>query len=153
MDIQASCSFPCRFRWVYCQIDYLRRCLPARVRRALDGLPETLDGTYDRVLRDIHKEKWEFAHRLFQCVAVAVRPLRIEELAEILSFDFEAGPIPKFHEDWRFEDPIDAVLSSTSSLLTIVEYGSRFRVIEFSHFSVKEFLTSARLAETDDMIC
>src|SRR6266478_1933244 len=152
MDIQASCSFPCRFRWVYCQIDYLRRCLPARIRHALDELPETLDGTYDRALRDIHKENWELAHRLFQCVAVAVRPLRVEELAEILSFDFEAGPIPKFHEDWRLEDPIDAVLSTTSSLLAIVDdRGSR--VIQFSHFSVKEFLTSARLAEANDIIC
>ncbi len=104
------------------------------------------------MLRDIHKENWEFAYRLLQCVAVAVRPLSVEELAEILSFDFKAGPIPKFHEDWRFEDPIDAVLSSTSSLLAIVD-GWRSRVIEFSHFSVKEFLTSARLAETNDMIC
>ena len=83
---------------------------------------------------------------------MAVRPLRVEELAEILSFDFKAGPIPKFHEDWRLEDPIDAVLSTTSSLLAIVDdWGSR--VIQFSHFSVKEFLTSSRLAETDDIIC
>jgi len=111
-------------------------------------------------LRDIHKENWEFAHRLFQCVAVAVRPLRVEELADILSFDFETEPIPKFHEDWRFEDPIDAVLSTTSSLLAIVDdYGYYYddnlgsRVIQFSHFSVKEFLTSARLAETNDIIC
>ncbi len=144
--------FPCRFRWVYCQIDYLRHCHPGRIRHVLDELPETLDGTYDRALRDIHKEKWEFAHRLLQCVAVAVRPLRVEELAEILSFDFEAGPIPKFHEDWRLGDPIDAVLSTTSSLLAIVDdRGSR--VIQYSHFSVKEFLTSARLAETNDTIC
>ncbi len=83
---------------------------------------------------------------------MAFRPLRVEELAEILSFDFEAGPIPEFHGDWRFEDPIDVVLSTTSSLLAIVDdRGSR--VIQFSHFSVKEFLTSARLAEANDIIC
>ena len=103
-------------------------------------------------MRDIDEANWEFAHCLLQCVAVAFRPLRVEELADMLSFDFKTGPIPRFHEGWRLGDPIDAVLSTTSSLLTIVDDpGSP--VIQFSHFSVKEFLTSPRLAETNDIIC
>ena len=133
---------------MYCQIDYLRRCLPPRVRHALDELPETLDGTYDRALREIDKANWEISYRLLQCVAVASRPLCVEELAEILSFDFKTGPVPKFNEGWRSGDPVDAVLSTTSSLLAIVDSrGSR--VIQFSHFSVKEYLTAPRLAETN----
>jgi hypothetical protein len=80
---------------------------------------------------------------------VAFRPLRVAELAEILLFDFSTGSIPKFREGWRPGDPVEAVLSTTCSLLAIVEdQGSR--VIQFSHFSVKEFLTSSRLAETSD---
>ena len=103
-------------------------------------------------MRDIDEANWEFAHRLLQCVAVAYRPLCVEELADILSFDFKTGPIPGFYESWRLGDPIDAVLSTTSSLLAIVDdWGSP--VIQFSHFSVKEFLTSIRLAETNDIIC
>jgi len=86
---------------VYCQLVNICGCIPARIRHALVGLPETLDGTYERTLREINKEDWEFAHRLLQFVAVAVRPLRVEELAELLAFDFKAGSIPKFHEDWR----------------------------------------------------
>jgi ankyrin repeat protein len=114
-------------------------------------LPETLDETYQRTLREINKADWEFTHRLFQFVVVASRPLRAEELAELLAFDFEAGPIPKFHEDLRLEDPVNAVLSACSSLLAVVDVeGSP--VIQFSHFSVKEFLTSARLAEARDDI-
>ena len=140
-----------RFRWVYCQIVYLRLCLPGRIRHALDELPETLDETYEIALRNINKANWEFAFRLLQCVAVAFRPLRVSELAEILSFDFKTGPIPKFDEDLRLEDPVEAVLSTTPSLLTIVDVeGSP--VIQFSHFSVKEYLTSDRLAETNDII-
>ena len=136
---------------MYCQIDYLRRCLPGRIQRALDELPETLDATYDRALQDIDKANWEFAHRLLQCVAVAFRPLDVKELAEILSFDFKTGQIPKFREGWRLGDPVEAVLSTTSSLLAIVEdRGSR--VIQFSHFSVKEYLTAPRLAKTNDII-
>jgi ankyrin repeat protein len=141
----------CRFRWVYCQIVYLRLCLPGRIRHALDELPETLDETYEIALRNINKANWEFAHRLLQCVSAAFRPLRVAELAEILSFDFKTGPIPKFHEDLRLEDPVEAVLSTTSSLLAIVDVeGSP--VIQFSHFSVKEYLTSDRLAGTNDIL-
>ena len=138
---------------MYCQVVYICGCIPARIRHALADLPETLDETYQRTLREINKADWEFAHRLFQFVAVASRPLRVEELAELLAFDFKAGPIPKFHEDWRLEDPVDAVLSTCSSLLAIVDGGYPFgKVIQFSHFSVKEFLTSARLAEASDII-
>ena len=144
--------FICRFRWVYCQIVYLRLCLPGRIRHALNELPETLDETYERVLRDINKANWEFAYRLLQCVAVAVRPFRVAELAEVLSFDFKTGSIPKFHEGWCSGDPVDAVLSTTPSLLSIVDADGS-PVIQFSHYSVKEFLTSSRLAETHDIIC
>jgi len=88
-----------RFCWVYCQLDYLGDYHPGRILHALDELPETLDGTYERTLREIKSTNWEFARRLFLCVAVASRPLRAEGLAEFLAFDFEAGPIPEFRED------------------------------------------------------
>src|SRR6266850_1584778 len=65
---------------------------------------------------DLGEANWELAHRLLQCVAVASRPLRIEELADFLGFDFAAGPIPGVHDGWLLEDPIDAVLSTTSQL-------------------------------------
>lgn len=142
---------------MYCQVAYLCDCLPGRIRQALVELPETLDGTYERTLREIKKVNWDFAHRLLQCVAVAVRPLLVEELADILAFDFETRPIPRFHEGWRLNDPIDAVLSTCPSLFVLVDafnfrfcLGSKF--IQFSHYSVKEYLTSARLAESNDNI-
>jgi hypothetical protein len=55
------------------------------------------------------------------------------------------GGIPKLNEDWRREDQEHAVLSTYSSLITVVRDGCS-RVVQFSHFSVKEFLTSDRLA-------
>ena len=82
---------------------------------------------------------------------MASRPLRVEELAEFLALDFKAGRIPEFHEDRRLEDPANQLLSTCSSLLSIVDVEG-FRVIQFSHSSVKDFLTSTRLAETDDKI-
>jgi len=44
---------------------------------------------------------------------------------------------------WRWEDEEHALLSSCSSLITISGSGYS-RVVQFSHFSVKEYLTSAR---------
>ena len=125
-------------------MDYLRPCLPGRIRRALEELPETLDGTYERTLEDIDEANWEYAHRIFQCITVASRPLTVEELAGILAFDFEAGEIPKLVTDWLLEDPDEALLSTCSSLIAVVG-DDRHRVIQFSHFSVQEFLTSSRL--------
>jgi ankyrin repeat protein len=77
---------------------------------------------------------------------VASRPLRVEELAEFLAFDFKAEQIPTFREDWRLEDPVEAVLSTCSTLFSIVNV-KKSQVIQFSHFSVKEFLTSVRFGE------
>ena len=74
----------CRFRWVFCQLDTLRRCMPSSIRRALNELPISLDDMYERMLQGIPKEKFEHASRLFQCMVAAVRPLRVEELAELL---------------------------------------------------------------------
>jgi len=136
---------------VTCQLQYLRHRLRQRIRRALDELPDTLDETYDRTLEEIGKQNWEYAHRLFQCVAAAARPLRVEELAEFLAFDFDTDSTPTLREDWREEDPVHAVRSTCSSLLAIVDVkGSS--VIQFAHFSVKEYLTSKRLAESKETI-
>jgi hypothetical protein len=97
-------------------------------------------------LREIKDTKWEFARRLLQGVSVAFRPLRAEELAEIFAFDFEAGQIPKFREDWRPENTVETVLSTCSTMISLVTYGES-QAIQFAHFSVKEFLTSAPLAQ------
>jgi ankyrin repeat protein len=135
-----------RFRWVFCQLETLRHCLPPSVRHTLDELPESLDETYERVLKEIKKPNRIHAHRLLQCLVVAIRPLSVEELAEILAVDFDdAEGIPKLKPNWRWADEEQALLTSCSSLITIVEtYSSR--VVQFSHFSVKEFLTSERCA-------
>jgi hypothetical protein len=133
---------------VYCQLEALRHCLPPSLRGILEELPDTLDETYERVLKEINKANREHARRLLQCLTVAFRPLRVEELAEVLAIDFAApahGGVPQLYPNWRWTDRHQAVLSTCSSLITIVDDGD-YQVVQFSHFSVKEFLTSDRLA-------
>ena len=135
---------------MYCQLEALRHCLPPSVRGILEALPDTLDETYERVLKEINKANREHARRLLQCLTVALRPLRVEELAEVLAIDFEAlshGGIPQLNPNWRWADHHQAVMSTCSSLIAIVNDGDS-QVVQFSHFSVKEYLTSDRLARS-----
>jgi len=82
---------------------------------------------------------------------VASHPLRVEEITDFLAFDFEEGPLPEFREDWRPDGPVEAILSTCCSLLAVVDVDGS-RIIQFSHFLVKEFLTSTRLVEAEDTV-
>jgi hypothetical protein len=101
-------------------------------------------------LQEIQELHQEFTQMIFQCVAVASHPLQVKELAEVFTFDFEAGAIPEFREDWCEDDLVYAVLSACSSLLAIVDVEDT-QMIQFSHFSVKEFLTSERFPKANDI--
>ena len=131
---------------MFCQLEVLRHCFPPSVRRILKELPDSLDETYERILKEIRKPNQGHAYRLLQCLVSAARPLRVEELAEVLTFDFNSDGIPKLNLEWRWEDQEEAVLSACSSLVIIVKDGDS-RIVQFSHFSVKEFLAANRLAE------
>ena len=101
------------------------------------------------MLREIKKPNRDHALRVLQCLVAAIRPLRVEELAEVLAIDFDdAEGVPKLEPNWRWEDKEQALLSSCSSLIAVVGTGDS-RVVQFSHFSVKEYLTSARLATSN----
>jgi ankyrin repeat protein len=167
-------------------LEVLRDCLPSSVLRTLRELPESLDETYERILKEIKKPNRDLAGRVLQCLVVATRPLRVAELAEVLAVDFDdAEGIPRLKPDWRWEEQELALLSACSSLIAIVEAddikdsdaqseyylveddeeddveaghsdwetetddaieAGDLRIVQFSHFSVKEFLTSPRLA-------
>jgi hypothetical protein len=132
---------------VFCQLETLRYAVQPDVLGILERLPKTLDETYERLLKNINENNRRHAHHLLHCLAVSVRPLRVEELAEILTFDFGAakGSIPKYRPDRRPNNQEAAILSICSNLITIADNrGSR--VVQFSHLSVKEFLTSDHLA-------
>src|SRR5712672_907810 len=193
-----------RFRWVFCQLDTLRRCFPGSIRRALDELRSTLDETYERILLGIDEEKWEHAHRLLQCMTVSRRPLTVKELAEVLAIELDVGGMPNLNVNLRPRDADQAILSACSTLVAIVNpdvrghsdydddddydydydydydhdhpdglddpgdpmdsdvydsgdaghyvgyndddaHNNDFWIVQFSHYSVKEFLTSTRL--------
>jgi hypothetical protein len=122
--------------------------MPSSIRKALNELPATLYDTYERALEGIPKEKRQHAHRLFLCLVGALRPLRVEELAELFAIDFDQDSMSNFMVGWRPENAEDAVLSTCSTLISIIDDDDA-RIVQFSHFSVKEFLTSNRLRTSE----
>ena len=152
-------SFSCgdyRFRWAYCQLETLRQCPLRSIPSTLDELPDTLDETYERILQGIPDKMQKDAHRIFQWLTVSSRLLRVEEVAEVftINFDEEISGIPKFEPSWRDANAETAVLSACSTLVAIVDSmdswsGEVKKVVIFSHFSVEEYLTSNRIANTE----
>ena len=106
---------------------------------------------------EIDEEKQPYANRLFQCLVMSVRPLRVEELAELFAILPNEEFTPGFNIGWRPEDPETFILSACSTLVSIVTIfddgdddddvrGNK--VVQFSHFSVREYLTSSRIANS-----
>ncbi|SLM37407.1 P-loop containing nucleoside triphosphate hydrolase [Lasallia pustulata] len=155
------------FRWAVCQLDALQNCLRLpMLRKALESLPETLDETYARILRNISEEDSHDAIKILQWLTYSSRPLRIEELAEIVAVNINDSPW--FDHTARFPDQED-VLAICSSLVAVEDvrieeddseydkyllqrqYGStplnRIQVVKLAHFSVKEYLVSKRIRD------
>src|SRR6266849_3651917 len=125
----------------------LCRRYPGRARRPAGRSDET----YERILRDIDSQKQKYAQRLFQCLLVSIRPLRIEELAPILTVQFDATAPTSSKKRSRPLNAKGLVLSACSSLISIINQGGS-QVVQFAHFSVKEFLTSERLVNAEERL-
>ena len=134
-----------RFRWAVCQLDVLQDCLRLpELRKALESLPRTLDETYSRILCNIPEGHSQDAIRILQWLTYSARPLRVEELAEIVAVNIDGSPW--FDCEARFPDQQD-VLAICSSLVTTEEVTVRgtYQPVRLAHFSVKEYLVSERI--------
>jgi len=154
MVLTPNIPFSCdefRFRWAYCQLESLRQCPLRHIPSTLGELPGTLDETYERILQGIPKKMQKDAHHIFQWLLVSSRPLRVKEVAEVfaINFDEKISGIPKFKPSWRVPNAETAVLSACSTLVSIVDAGWRGKIVQFSHFSAKEYLTSDRIANAE----
>jgi hypothetical protein len=124
----------------------LWNCLSQNVQCVLGELLKSLDKTYTRVLKEIDEANQDEVYCLLQCLMVSIQPRSVMELVEILAVDFDNGEgIPKLNPDWRWEDQERSLQAACLSLITIIDT-SESRVVQFSHFLVKEFLTLPQLA-------
>lgn len=141
------------FKWVECQLDAIQACMKlGLLRKALRTLPRTLDETYARILARIPHEHVEDARRILFCLVCAFCPLSIEEIAETLAVVIEGDTY--YDIESRLQDPRD-ILTICSGLVSTNDFERRIRVsgsrtklkgLRFSHFSIKEYLMSDRIA-------
>ncbi|KAG7409461.1 Vegetative incompatibility protein HET-E-1 [Fusarium oxysporum f. sp. rapae] len=134
------------FRWAVCQLHELQRLKGERnvVSNALERLPKDLDETYDRIFLRIPQEDWQFVSHAFQW----------------LWFYGELGPPYNGTPSVLLLDAIESSTSRTGNRDNHVHYNSeRLRElcgcligsledsISFAHYTVKEYLDSARICQ------
>ncbi|KAF4980537.1 hypothetical protein FZEAL_3472 [Fusarium zealandicum] len=137
------------FRWVSCQLDYLCELPRDKERReALKSLPPTLNETYQRILEHIELKNESvrlLVQRCLQGIAVAQPALTIWELQEAISIDEDTAALDS-------ESLIDetTILQHCSSLVRMRgSHDADDCYIEFSHFSVAEYLHGPYLSGSD----
>jgi hypothetical protein len=103
-----------------------------------------LDATYDHILQNIDEEYIQDALQILQWLAYSARPLRIEELVEVIAVDIEGNP--RFDPERRLPEPRD-ILTICSSLVTTMKATegpydkTTAEQVRLAHFSVKEYLS------------
>ena len=125
-----------RFRWVACQLEELKHCSKSlnMLRQKLNGLPTTLESTYDQILTRIKEADAMNAKKLLLWLTFSEKPICIGDLALILEFDLERQ---EFDVDAKLDYP-DDVLKICSSLVTKMED----ETVQFAHASIKEYFQS-----------
>jgi len=106
------------------------------------------------MLQGVDPEYRKQVARTLKWLAFSMRPLYLEEVAEIFILDHE-NPVP-FNEKERLFTPAD-VLNYLPGLVTKVSvvinnfrtitYGKPATEIRFAHFSIKEYLCSSRIVQ------
>ncbi|KAL5323933.1 hypothetical protein ACEPPN_008475 [Leptodophora sp. 'Broadleaf-Isolate-01'] len=126
------------FRWVVCQMDNLKRLnTEPEVRSALNGLPKTLDETYERILCCIPMENQTMARTTLHLLSSKIIR-NLEDLLEALSVDLESLTFDPKNRPWDRLAPIEVCRC-------LVSYDPSNDRIRLAHYTVKEFLISPRI--------
>ncbi|KAF7377539.1 ANK-REP-REGION domain-containing protein [Mycena sanguinolenta] len=130
------------FRLVECQLDVLaKKTTTARVRLALQSLPEKLFDVYDRILRRIPEDTADIARRALRWLADVRRPIRLDQLVEAITI--ESGAM-ELNTEYSVSSN-SVVLDILSSL---VKHDASDDSVSLSHMSVLEYLMSSYLLQT-----
>jgi len=135
-----------RFRYAASQIDHVFNYVNAQltgrdVRRALADMPNDLNESYERILRQLNSEASrrkcyeKYMRRTLLWLCFATRPLRLAELSEAIVVEEDDTGLDS---DLRLRDP-QILLSLGQGLF---DYDRATGLITLGHSSIKTFLTS-----------
>ncbi|KZP14979.1 hypothetical protein FIBSPDRAFT_751110, partial [Athelia psychrophila] len=144
------------FRWVALQLFELSRCPNVRtLKQTLRALPKDLEETYRQLLSK--SSQADDLRRFLNWVAFSARPITLEELAEVVTVDFQSVGRPCYDHELRYMDPRD-VLTVCSGFITEFKGAFNFSpvsqilltrylgIVKLSHMSVKDYLLSDEIS-------
>jgi len=128
------------------QLQVLANCVH---KQALDDalltLPDTLNGTYQRILESINYSHFQDVYRALQWLSYSARPLDFEELRDAIAT--ETGAEPHFNlkrQILTFQD----IITVCSSLVTLALDPKTLKVrVRLTHFTVKDYIASEECPE------
>jgi len=131
------------FLWVALVFEELESAVTLdELKRALQDLPDGLDGMYRRIIRNLDKTLKKAQRRLCQKTLIWLhacrRPLRLDWLFEALNFEYRG-------EGFLFtrQNFVDAIKASCGPLVTVRGDG-----VALVHFTLKQFLEGFAEADT-----
>ncbi|KYG44756.1 hypothetical protein M433DRAFT_5162, partial [Acidomyces richmondensis BFW] len=165
------------FRCAYCQLQELKSfksTKPKAIEAALQALPATLDGMYERMLLKISKNDRPEALTLLRWLAYAESPLTLRELAETTIICISGEGNVEFENRGDYEDTLEILEGLvTAEEMQEEQYEHGYSMLKYlddigadsdctssskrlhsskkvrlAHFSVKEYLQSTRLLES-----
>ncbi|KAI0180904.1 hypothetical protein GGR52DRAFT_577610 [Hypoxylon sp. FL1284] len=136
------------FRWVACQIDIIERLYldQERVREALSDMPDTLFGTYAKVLENIAVEQRPFAYTALALICSSTNSTKSADvLVQASLHNVQHGAIQKY--DVKALREILGCLIKTNDLrkrperlLARVDESMPLQKVSVAHYTVREFL-------------
>jgi ankyrin repeat protein len=134
------------FQWVKCQLDSISLLISDKaIRRALEDLPVGLEGTYVRAFANLkaqYPREENLIRRVFWWLVHSLRPLKLEELCELVVLDIgqsqmDFSAVPTNPED---------LMQYFAGMAGFTERETN--TVGLSHYSIQEFLLSPRILET-----
>ena len=136
------------FLYVSLVLDDLKRTkITSQVRQKLQILPPDLNNVYDRILSNIDPDCVEVAKLILGWVAVARRPLTVEELAMVLVLGTEEWGENKIPP----EDVLDEVKDGFKCCEPLVYVDIAANTINLVHQSAKDYLVGIYLQTNVDL--
>jgi ankyrin repeat domain-containing protein 50 len=123
------------------------------LRCTLDSLPETLDETYCRILDKVNKYDQPLVQHILQCVCFFFRPISAEELGHIYRIGDRRKPPFDSEEALFYPEDVTYLCGGLLCLAFVDDWDGGWdssiqfqdiKTVQLAHFSVKEYLISAR---------
>ncbi|KDR64852.1 hypothetical protein GALMADRAFT_49547, partial [Galerina marginata CBS 339.88] len=106
------------FRWVALQLSELEMCLSEyEIMEQMINLPKGLDEIYERMLKAIDGKYRADTMTFLEWLSFSKRPMKVAEIAEVITVDFNSEDGPVFNPKKRYPNPRD-MLVRCSSLVT-----------------------------------